>query len=60
MGHRLSPPPAAVLAAGIVAAMSFAIVFNTAWNQPDLAVANLREMMGEMIEIDAGGKAIAK
>jgi hypothetical protein len=46
--------PAAVLAAGIVAAMSFAIVFNTAWNQPDLAAATLREMMGDVVEINAG------
>ena len=54
MDHELSSPPtAAVLAAGIVVAMSFAIVFNTAWNQPDLAAQNLREMMGDAVEIDA-------
>lgn len=46
--------PAAVLAAGIVAAMSFAIVFNTAWNQPDDALARLRGMAGDVIEINAG------
>ena len=53
--HEMSSrSPAAVLAAGIVAAMSFAIVFNTAWNQPDFALATLRGMMGDVIEINAG------
>ncbi len=48
-----SPPTAAALAAGIVVAMGFAIVFNTVWNQPDLASQSLREMMGGVVEIDA-------
>ncbi len=33
--------------------MSFAIVFNTAWNQPDSARENLRSMTGNVVEINA-------
>jgi hypothetical protein len=54
--HR-AHSPAAVLAAGIVAAMSFAIVFNTVWNQPDFAAATLREMTGDVVEISAAEAA---
>jgi peptidoglycan hydrolase-like protein with peptidoglycan-binding domain len=49
--------PAAVLAAGIVAAMSFAIVFNTAWNQPDPALASLRGVMRDVVEINVNNTA---